>query len=121
MDSYRSLIAWQLAHRLGVEVLRASREHWKPWSSALIDQVRRAAISIEANIVEGYALGTPAQFRRHLRIALGSAAEVECLLRLANESDYLPGPIVSRLNRQCDPIIRALRGLIRSAKLRAAP
>jgi four helix bundle protein len=42
----------------------------------LADQIRRAAISIPANIAEGYALGTTLQFIRCLRISLGSAAEL---------------------------------------------
>ena len=121
MDSYRSLIAWQRAHELALKVLRVGRIHWAPWSGALIDQIRRAAVSVEANIVEGYALGTVPQFRRHLRIAVGSAAEVECLLRLAAESEYLPADVVKDVVVTCGPLLGALRGLIRSKKLRAAP
>src|SRR5207244_6746275 len=56
----------------------------------IFDQLRRATISIGANIVEGYALSTPLQFRRHLRIALGSAAEAEYLTSLIAELEYLP-------------------------------
>lgn len=121
MNSYRSLIAWQLAHELALYFLRAGREYWTPWSAGLIDQVRRAAVSVEANIVEGYALGTVPQFRRHLRIALGSAAEVECLVTLAGEADYLPPDVAKECVRICGPLLSALRGLIRSKKLRPAP
>ena len=78
MDRHRSLEAWKVARRLSLTVLEQTDDHYHPKARTLFDQLRRAAVSIEANIVEGYALQTPAQFRRHLRIALGSAAETEC-------------------------------------------
>jgi four helix bundle protein len=79
MDKYRSLFAWQQAHQAAVLTLTKCDSCYHPRSRALFDQLRRATISVEANIVEGYALSTPLQFRRHLRIAMGSAAEAECL------------------------------------------
>src|SRR3989449_631684 len=85
MKKYGSLVAWQRAHQLAIVTFKAADAAYHPRSRALLDQLRRAAISIEANIVEGYALSTPLQFRRHLRIALGSAAETECLIETASE------------------------------------
>ena len=60
MDSYRSLDAWQLAHDLCIKTLKACDGNYHPKSRALFDQLRRAVISVETNIVEGYALGSPA-------------------------------------------------------------
>jgi len=78
----------------------------------VFDQLRRAAVSVEANIVEGYALGTSKLFRRHLRIAMGSAAEAECLARLAGELRYLPEPVVKELEALLGGTMRALHGLL---------
>ncbi len=75
--------------------------------------MRRAAVSIEANIVEGYALQTPAQFRRHLRIALGSAAETECMLELVASGSYLPGHISDELLNLNARLLGLIFGLIR--------
>ncbi|MGH8622232.1 MAG: four helix bundle protein, partial [Burkholderiales bacterium] len=75
--------------------------------------IRRAAISVEANVVEGYALGTPALYVRHLRIAMGSAAEAECLTRLAGELGYLPESVVRQLEKVFGDTMRALHGLLR--------
>jgi four helix bundle protein len=110
---YRSLIVWQRAHRLSVELLRATDRAYHPRSRAVFDQLRRAALSIEANIVEGYALSTPLQFRRHLRIALGSAAEVECFLEVVRELDYLPAAALEEFGQLTDLIIGNLFGLVR--------
>src|SRR2546430_11002388 len=85
MHKYRSLFAWQQAHKVAVLALTKCDKAFHPRSKALFDQLRRSAVSVEANIVEGYALGTTLQFRRHLRIAMGSAPEPECLTRLARK------------------------------------
>ena len=113
MKSYQSLHAWQCAHGLVVTTLKASDDHYHPRSRSLFDQLRRAAISVEANIVEGYALRTVLLFRKHVRIALGSAAEAECLVRIAREMNYLPEPILDRLEELLDGAIRTLVGFVR--------
>src|SRR2546428_8789929 len=96
MRKYRSLVAWQRARQLALSILKSTDETHHPRSRAVFDQLRRAAISVEANIVEGYALGTPAQFKRHLRIALASPPETEILLELAAERGYLPAHAIGR-------------------------
>ena len=113
MDKYRSLVAWQRAHALVLLVLRTVDARYHPRSRALFDQLKRAAISIEANIVEGYALSTKLNFRRHLRIAVGSAAETECLVRIGAETEYLPKAEAAKLLELVDGVIRTLFGLVR--------
>src|SRR5213083_2400704 len=90
MDSYRSLDAWKVAHEASCLTFRSCDEAYQGKARSIFDQLRRAALSVEANIVEGYALGTPALCGRHLRIAFGSAAEAECLVRVADDLGYLP-------------------------------
>ncbi len=97
MHKYRSMTIWQRSHALVLVALKSTDRAYHPRSRALFDQLRRAAISVEANLVEGYALGTPLQFRRHLRIAIGSAAETECLMRTADEVGYLPKAAVQEM------------------------
>src|SRR5256885_3529828 len=113
MHKYRSLFAWQQAHQAAVLALKQCDASYHPRSRALFDQLRRATISVEANIVEEYALSTPLQFKRHLRIALGSAAEAECLTRLAAEVEYLPKTATDELERLLERAMAALHGLIR--------
>jgi four helix bundle protein len=88
MYSYRRLDAWKRAHQGMMLTLKATDQAYHPRSRALFDQLKRAAISVEANIVEGYALRTAALFRRDIRIAIGSAAEAECLTRAAGEAGH---------------------------------
>jgi len=94
--------------------LRATDNAYHGKSRALFDQLKRAAISVEANIVEGYALGTPALCRRHLRIAFGSAAEAECLALAAGEADYLDMTTVKQMEMTFGGAMKALRALLRN-------
>src|SRR5437660_12275813 len=83
MKQLASLEAWKCANALARSAYRLTLQ--KPLSRhfGLSDQIRRAAVSVPANMVEGYALGTTIQFIRCLRIALGSAAELHCHLAIA--------------------------------------
>src|SRR5881628_923036 len=114
MRSYQTLVAWKRAHEALLLVLRATDAAYHPRSRSLFDQIRRAAISVEANIVEGYALNTAPLCRRHLRIAFGSAAEAECLTRAAVEIGYLKEDAGTQIGEPMEGAMRALRGLMRS-------
>jgi four helix bundle protein len=112
MRKYRSLIAWQRARELSLLALRAT-EGARHRRSIVLDQLARAALSVELNIVEGYALGTRAQFLRHIRIAVGSAAEAECAIDIARILESLPADVTTRLAHLVDETLACLHGLLR--------
>jgi four helix bundle protein len=114
MESYRSLDAWKCAHAAVILVHRSTEELNRPKSWAIFDQLRRAIISVETNIVEGYALATQPQCRRHLWIAFGSAAETECLIRDVAELGYIAASVVVELQNLVTRVLKTLRGLIRN-------
>lgn len=93
--------------------LRMTDAAYHPKARSLFDQIRRAAVSIEANVVEGYALGTAPQFVRHLRIARGSAAEAECLVRLGAEVGYLNQEQAAALELLLGQAMGTIQGLLR--------
>ena len=113
MHKYQSLVAWKRAHMLLITCLQSTDKSYHPRALPLFSQIRRAAISVEANIVEGYALESTLQFRKHLRIAMGSAAEAECLVRAASELNYLPVEAATELENLLAGTMRVLRGLLR--------
>lgn len=120
MYRYRSMVVWQRAHQSARLALSLTDQAYQPRARALFEQIRRAAISIEANIVEGYALGSTAQFRRHLTIARGSAAEAECLVRLAKEMGSLRGPGTTELDTALSRTLRLIQGLLKRLRARTS-
>jgi four helix bundle protein len=80
MPSHRDLLAWQLARENALEVYRFADRHWTPQRAAPLNQLRRAALSVQLNIAEGRASGPGPRCRFHLRVAHASAVETHDLL-----------------------------------------
>lgn len=112
--SYRELTVWQRSMRLTREIYGATRQWPKEETYGLTSQIRRAAISVPANIAEGQArLGTR-EFIQFLGMARGSLAEVETLLLLSNDLGYTTPDDAESLLSNCAEIGRLLNGLLRS-------
>ena len=89
MQDYRKLMVWSKAHQLTLGIYRQTRAFPADEKYTLTAQLRRAALSIPANIAEGSGRDTRLDFRRFLQIALGSTNEVEYCLILARDLEYL--------------------------------
>jgi four helix bundle protein len=114
MRMLERLKVFVLARELAVRVYRMTRVRPLCRHPVLADQLARAAVSIPANIAEAYALGTAAQLVRGLRIAYGSAAELQTLLWIAGRSDALPPEgKVSRITGDAEQVVRMLVGLLK--------
>lgn len=86
---FRKLIVWQRAHELTLQVYKLTEKFPKHEMFGLTSQLRRAVVSVPANVAEGYAAGGKGQFGRYLDIAQGSLAEVEYYLILAQDLTYI--------------------------------
>ncbi len=84
----------------------------------LVQQVRRSAASIPANIAEGYGRGSRPEYIRFLRIANGSLKELETHLILATRLSITTEDNAGPILEQADRVGRILRGLIRSLEAR---
>ena len=84
---FRELLIWQRAHEMTLAVYDLTKDFPPEEKYGLTSQMRRAASSVPANIVEGYATGQ-GNFKRHLLIAKGSLTEVEYFLILAKDLSY---------------------------------
>jgi four helix bundle protein len=89
LKAFRKLIVWQRAHTLTLAIYKSSEKFPKHEIFGPTSQIRRAAVSVESNIAEGYALGTTPNYLRHLNISVGSLAEVECQTEIAQDLHYL--------------------------------
>lgn len=84
MRTFRDLLVYQQAYRLALEVFRLSREFPREEQYEMVRQIRRSSRSVAANIVEGWVKrSSVAEFKRHLVIASGEAAETKFWLDLA--------------------------------------
>ena len=86
---FRKLLVWQRAHEMVLSVYKMTEKFPKSEMFALTSQLRRAVVSIPANIAEGQGAGTKAQFARYLDIAKGSLSEVEYYLVLSKDLGYI--------------------------------
>ena len=116
-SNYKDLIVWQRAIELVPKVYQAVRQFPKEEMYALSDQLRRAVVSIPANIAEGQARQHPKEFRQHLAIAKGSLAEVHTLLIVATRLGYITAEHLATLELEITELAKPLHGLM--AKLEA--
>lgn len=112
--NYRELIVWQEGIKIAKAVYQLTGKFPKQETYALADQIRRAAVSVPSNIAEGQARKSPGDFRRFLHIALGSLAEVDTQLVLAQEFGYLSKEDIDPMDEQIQGLRRKLYALINS-------
>ena len=113
---YRDLNVWELGLQIAELVYQLTRQFPKEELYGLTSQLRRASVSISANIAEGHAKGFTKDYVRHLAYAIGSLAEVETLLELSVRLELASTPAVNELNRMIGEERRMLRGLQRSLR-----
>lgn len=112
--NYRELIVWQDAIKIAKAVYQLTGKFPKEETYALANQIRRAAVSVPSNIAEGQARKSPGDFKRFLHIALGSLAEVDTQLVLAQEFGYLNQEDVDQIDKQIQGLRMKLYALINS-------
>lgn len=78
----------------------------------LISQIRRAAVSVPVNIAEGAARKSKKEFVQFLHISLGSASELDTLLMLSNDLNFIDNIAFEKMNSELHIIYKMLRGLI---------
>ncbi len=86
---YEDLVVWQRGMDLVVICYKLTSTFSRSESRGLISQIRRAAVSIPANIAEGHGRGRDKEFSHFLRIANGSLKELETLLKISNRVGLL--------------------------------
>ncbi len=89
MYNHERLIVWQKADELASQVYRKTKRFPREEMYGVTSQIRRAAISVPTNIVEGVARQNKNETRHFLNIALGSLAEVHYLLHFCRKESLL--------------------------------
>jgi four helix bundle protein len=106
--TYKDLIVWQKADAFAHQVYLKTRSFPKDELFGITSQIRRAALSVPTNIVEGYARKGDKELARFLNIAIGSLAETEYLLGFANRLGYIDTTDFKELETLKDDVSKAL-------------
>ena len=114
--SYRDLQVWQRSMNLAVELYRTTEEFPQAEIYGLTNQIRRSSVSVASNIAEGHARSR-GDFARFLQIALGSVAELETQLELANRLGYIVNQDYNRLSDELTVIGRQLNVLYKKIRV----
>ena len=114
---YRKLAVYEKSYDAALEVYRMSEGFPERERYAMEDQIRRAAVSIPMNIAEGYGKQeSAAEFKRYLRMAMGSSNEVSVLLDFAKDLGYLEEEKHSQMHAKYEEIGKMLHGLMKAVK-----
>jgi four helix bundle protein len=110
--NYRDLEVWEKAHKLTLELYRQSRAFPKEEFYGLTSQLRRSAISVGANLAEGCGRQTTPELARFVRIAMGSASELDYHLLLARDFGYLKAEVYRELSQELTRVRKMLAALL---------
>lgn len=114
--THRELDVWKKSIDFVTKLYKETVDFPKQEAYGITNQIRRAAISIPSNIAEGAARDSNKEYIRFLYIALGSIAEIETQLIIANNLHYFDDESFNKLEEDRDEIARMLYGLIRYRK-----
>lgn len=89
LKSFKELIVWQKAYQLVLEIYKATKDFPKSEMYGLVQQMRRAAISIPSNIAEGYGRKHKTEYHQFLSVAYGSLSELETQYLLSIDLSYI--------------------------------
>ncbi len=112
IEGYRDLLVWQRAMAIAEQTYLLSRGFPRDEQFGLTSQARRAAVSVAANIAEGYGRGTRPSYASFVRIAQGSLKELETHLILAERVGVAKAGSTDPILADADELGRMLRSLL---------
>ena len=117
-ERFEDMPVWRLAKDLAVEIYRITKDANFRRDYGLVDQIRRASISISSNIAEGFERGSKKELIQFLYIAKGSLGEVRSQLQVCSELGYINEENFSLLLQQTYDLSKQLGAFISSLRKR---
>lgn len=118
MRPHEKLDLWKRSIDFVVAIYRLTDNFPKEEKFGLTSQLRRAAVSVAANVAEGAAKTSTKDFRRYLSNSQGSASEIETELQIALRLNYVDEADFKVLSKDLDDVGRMITGLSRSLQRR---
>lgn len=113
IERFEDIKAWQQARQLTRVVYQFTNDGAFSKDFGLRDQIRRAAVSVMANIAEGFDRRSRREFRNFLHIALSSLTETKSHLYVAMDAGYISQAEFDATYEQCNSAARLIFGFIR--------
>jgi four helix bundle protein len=114
LKDFKELKVWHKSYELALAIYEASRSFPREEMYGLTSQLRRAAVSMGANIAEGCGRRSDGELVRFLQIARGSASEVEHHLLLARDLKFLQAATHQEIEKRLQEVQRMLTSLVSS-------
>jgi len=117
MHNFKELKVWQNARLLVKEIYLSTNKFPAEEKFGLISQMRRSSVSIPSNIAEGSGRRTDKDFVYFSNVSLGSAYELQTLLFLSQDLEFLKVDKTEALNSSLEEIQKMIYGLIKTIKV----
>lgn len=121
MKDFKELKVWHKSHELTLALYSTSKSFPKEEIYGLTSQLRRAAVSVGANIAEGCGRRSDGELVRFLQIARGSASEVEYRLLVARDLKFMDESAHAKLQVKLAEVQRMLSSLVSAVRQRTGP
>ena len=114
IKTFRDLDVWQVGMDLVVRVYEVAKRLPQDERFGMMSQMRRAAISVPSNVAEGHACKIRRRYRNHVRIALGSVAELSTNVEAGVRLGYWDAATATKLDAEFTRMNQLLNGVLRS-------
>lgn len=116
IKSYRELLIWQKSILVVTNIYKLTRDFPKEELFGITSQMRRCAISIPSNIVEGFGRNSQGDFKRFLNISLGSIYELQTQIEISQNLEYLNTENYKYLMESCVELEKMMNSLVSKIK-----
>jgi four helix bundle protein len=116
INTYRDLLVWQKSMNLVTSIYQRTATFPQSENYGLTSQIRRCAISIPSNIAEGYGRNSTGDYKRFLRISVGSLFELQTQIEIAFNLKYISNEVFQEMLSNTNELDRMLGSLISKIK-----
>ena len=117
ISDFTDLIAWQEGHKLVLAIYDITKKFPTDERFGLINQLRKAAVSVTSNIAEGFRRNSYKEKTQFYSMSFGSIAEIQNQLLIAKDLEYITQQEFDTINSILSLTSKLTRGLIKSSKL----
>lgn len=116
IKNFTDLNAWKEAHKLVLLIYQITKDFPKEEQFGLINQIRRAVVSITSNIAEGFSRNSYKEKSQFYSMALGSLTEVQNQILIARDLGYISKEMFTEVANNTVSVNKLLNGLIKKSK-----